>query len=84
MTPLNFYKYSRIASTKASFTPNATPPTSDLPISTLPSVGQIFEAAGGNRLREKWLGKNDSWMGQQLATYNKEDPPSTRVHPIPI
>ena len=48
------------------------------------SFGQLFAAVGANDPRKNWLGKIDFLMGRKLATYKKEEPPSSRVRPIPI
>ena len=45
---------------------------------------QIFSAVGANNHRHNWLVKIDFWMGQQIATYKKEDPLDYRVRPISI
>ena len=50
----------------------------------LRSIGQIFSALGASDPRNNKLGKLDFRLGRQLATYAKQDPPSTRVRPIPV
>ena len=48
------------------------------------SIKQIFAVVGTNDPRHNTLGKLNFWLGQQLDTYAKRNPPLTRVCPIPV
>ena len=50
----------------------------------LRSTRQIFTAVGARDLHHKKLSQIDFWLGRKLATYAKQDPPLTRVRPIPV
>ena len=50
----------------------------------LRSVGQIFACVGAKDPRLDNMGKVDFRLRRQLTCYEKEDPPPTRVRPVPI
>jgi hypothetical protein len=50
----------------------------------LRSVAQIFASVGAPDPRHNGLGKTDFRLYRQLRTYNKQDPPPTRVRPVPL
>ena len=48
------------------------------------SVGQIFATVGAPDPRLNNMGAIDFRLGQQFATYKKEDPAPGRVRPLPV
>ena len=48
------------------------------------SIGKIFVAIGGQYLRHNNMGKLDFILGHHLATYLKQDPPTSIVFPISL
>jgi hypothetical protein len=50
----------------------------------LRAVGQAFAALGNKDPRLLPSGKLDLHLSRQLSAYNKQDPPPTRVKPIPF
>ena len=47
-------------------------------------IGQIFAYVGANDSCNNRMGKLDFWLGCQLASYQEEDSPPTRVRPKPV
>jgi hypothetical protein len=50
----------------------------------LRSVAQIFTSVGAPDPRHDRLGKTDFRLYRQFRTYSKQDPPPTRVRPVPL
>ena len=50
----------------------------------LRSVGQVFAGMEAHDIKPDALGKTDYRLGRQLRSYTREDPPPTRVKPIPL
>jgi hypothetical protein len=50
----------------------------------LRSVAQIFASVGAPDPRHNTIGKTDFRLACQFRTYDKQDPPPTRVRPVPL
>ena len=50
----------------------------------LRSIGQIFASVGTNDPCHNRMGKLDFWLVRQLASYQKEYSPPTRVQPLSV
>ena len=63
---------------------DSTARTAPKPTTALVPIGKIFTSVGVRDPRHNKLGKLDFFLGQQLATYVKQDPLPTQFRPIPV
>ena len=64
--------------------PRGQPVRSGTVSDALRSVGQAFQSVGARDIRLNPHGRLDFRLTRQLRSYSKQDPPPTRVKPVPI